>query len=145
MLSIAIKNSVILALVILIAHFLLKNSAEERSERPLNFATPVSVPSDTGSGRVGTERRREPTSSVIGMQKEDLYSYVYGEGQEPGRGATPSSPPRHPSSAAALLSTTRSGLGIPKPPPASLGMQESIGGILVGYEGNAGEQWADVS
>lgn len=69
MLAIAIKNTVLLALVILISHFLLKGSIEDRM--------PTLQAQDVSSTL--------PSSSVIPLDAkghvDDLYSYVYGERQ----------------------------------------------------------------
>lgn len=138
MLSIAIKNSVILALVILIAHFLLKNSAEDQeSQRPSPVPSngspdpPRAAVSTSSQGNLGSDRvtRDSPKSPV--MHGDDLYSYVYGQGQ--GAGQASMSLPKPAATSTPKLAD----------PPTVLSLNEQIGGILVGYEGS-GEQWADV-
>lgn len=82
MLSIAIKNSMILALVILIAHFLLKSSMEEAQAQSHSLRADSlhaqslyaqSLPADSLS-----LDRASKEHAPGGDSGDDLYSYVYG-------------------------------------------------------------------
>lgn len=138
MLSIAIKNSVILALFILIAHFLLKNSAEDGPPmHDIPRGRPLMSPSISKLDPMPPtplERRAQVTGGgpkSLVMQGDDLYSYVYGPGPctSPATCTTMAAPPES--------------VALTTPPVPALGLNEQIGGILAGYEGSS-EQWADV-
>lgn len=134
MLSIAIKNSVLLALVILIAHFLLKNSAQEQLVLPREGSNQISkvllTPKDSGQLSRSTNVDQVTKGAMRG---DDLYSYVYGQTLE---SAPKESSGFKPPAPAVVQAPS-------KPSTTALGMNEAIGGILVGYEGS-GDQWADV-
>lgn len=117
MLSIAIKNSVILALVILIAHFLLKTSSEDKvvsMEPPLNQAP--TAPTDSGAGAGHTDVWLSDKNDT--SKGDDLYSYVYG------------------SSAPVPITDA-----IRVPIPTSLSAGDNTSGLIQGYESGLSDQW----
>lgn len=121
MLAIAIKNSLILALVILIAHFLLKNSGDEKMMMGSMSTTNPAI-------EMEMEMDISPTQSC--KKKDDLYSYVYGGmSDEPSLNtATPLALP-----ISAPVSETS---------PTSDPLIESCAdGEVIPYDGGLSEQW----
>lgn len=114
-LSIAIKNSIILALVILIAHFLLKSPKDgddSGAASPLNLERPTSKKNETA-----TESEAETPKG------DDLYSYVYG-GRKQG-GALEAAPGPTPGACHAATS----GDAVPQSP-----LDQGCGNLMA-YEG----------
>lgn len=137
MISVAIKNSLILALVILIAHFLLKNTGDERQHES-NTPTPES------RRTVASNPESPPPDAVFqdaSSRTEDLFSYVYG----PSDGATAHSDPPlpQPSSSATLDPSTAPSTAPSKPTPVSASASASDEGVT-GYEGGLSDQWCMV-
>lgn len=129
MLSIAIKNSMILALVILIAHFLLKNSGDDRlfaTQRKDASTTASQVSLSSGVASDAPHNSDAPTRS------DDLYSYVYGASSDDAIGSiaipTPTNIPE-----SAPPQTTPSQAALPAP------LQND--GMLTGYDGGLSDQW----
>lgn len=122
MLAIAIKNSMILALVIMIAHFLLKSSGEDRM-----FTTPPAGP----TADLPSQPRKEEREVVAAASADDLYSYVYGEPE------------------GSVTSEVSSAMGTsmmqapPSPVPMSTPMTSKTqdNDMLAGYEASLSDQW----
>lgn len=123
MLAMAIKNSMILALVIMIAHFLLKSTGEDRMYISEKNTLPLNISPS------------EDRDVVAAASADDLYSYVYG--------APESSVTSDISMAMATsMPLTPSPLpspAVPCPPPTPASVPPS--GMLMGYEANLAEQW----
>lgn len=79
-LAIAIKNSVLLLLIILIIHFLIKNALIEQYEESFQ-ATVVAERNATSScnATASSESTATATATVTATDDEDLYKYVFGE------------------------------------------------------------------
>lgn len=141
MLSIAIKNSVILALVILIAHFLLKNSSEDSQgtlatlksngsmgQRAETNAAETDLLPSGGDGR---DRDRGDVQGHDG-NGDDLYSYVYGAGAGAGAGISSVITPHHPHPTTV-------------PPPQAHAKAHPLDegcGLLMAYEAGSTDQWS---
>lgn len=124
MLSIAIKNSVILALVILIAHFLLKTSSDDRvavvdtprdTHPSINRHEGAWYMSNQDRREIAKENEDESEKNKEESERGDLYSYVYGNSVPTAESQT-----------------------VPIPTPSCAG--NSAGGIQ-GYESGLSDQW----
>lgn len=147
MLSIAIKNSVILALVILIAHFLLKNNAEDQETRPVATSR---ITSDAAR-QPQVKEHRPDDYNIEGRKKhgEDLYSYVYGQGSQVGESPVSlASKPKTISPPVVQFSPPPPPMALPpimaSSSPSQQGLEGEIGGMLLGYEAGTNDQWAGV-
>lgn len=113
-LSIAIKNSIILALVILIAHFLLKTPKDDEENVPSRVPPP-------------SLHAKVDESPVKG---EDLYSYVYGGRKQGGELAAGPSPPPAPCHA------VTSAEAVPQSP-----LDRGCGDLMAYEGGGTSDQW----
>lgn len=123
MLSIAIKNSILLALVILISHFLLKGHSTEDSPHRDHEARDVrsNLPTSVKSIHDHDDGRKVNAPNVVaGFDTDDLYSYVYGD-----KAAS-----QHDSK---LFTTTH----------LDTSKTKACDGMLVGYE-SASDHWAEL-